>query len=155
MRLSAIVACGFSFSALPLLSGCDTIDKARMRLFGVHVCAPEDESAEWVIAQALRAASDPDEERGWLAFQKVLHSSERTPAALRAWQEGSWSRMRRQAHLYLDESKCFQLVDFREMQGEVGYDYFVANRERELPTPCSVYLDANNNNLWRIKRCSL
>ncbi len=155
MRLTAILACCLSFLAMTALAGCDTIDKARMRLFGVRVCAPEDESAEWVIAQALRAANDPDEERGWLAFQKVLHSSERTPAALRAWREGSWSRMRRQANLYLDDGKCFNLVDFREMQGEVGYDYFVANRQRELPTPCSVYLDANNNNLWRIKRCSL
>lgn len=155
MRLPAIRACCLILLATAALAGCETVDKARMRLFGVHVCAPEDESAEWVIAQALRAAGDPDEERGWSAFQKVLHSSERTPAALRAWREGSWSRMRRQTQLYLDEAKCFNLVDFREMQGEVGYDYFVANRERELPTPCSVYLDANNNNLWRIKRCSL
>ena len=126
-----------------------------MRIFGVRVCAPQAESAEWVIAQALQAASDPDEEKGWAAVQKVLHSSQRSPAALRSWRDGNWSRMRRQFNLYFDADKCFTLVDFRELQGEVGYDYYVANRARELPTPCSVYLDANNNNLWRIKRCSL
>ena len=141
---------------IPLLfSACDTVDKARMRLFGVHVCAPEQETAEWVIAEALQAAADPDEEKGWARLQKVLHSSERTGASLRSWREGNWARMRRQTNLYLDSQKCFDLVDFREMQGEVGYDYFVANKQRELPTPCSVYLDPNNNNLWRIKRCSL
>ena len=155
MRLRTILAFCISFVAVTALSSCDTIDKTRMRIFGVHVCAPEEETAEWVIAQALNAASDPDEDRGWTAFQKLLHSSERTPAALRSWREGSWSRMRRQVNLYLDSAKCFNLVDFREMQGEVGYDYFVANRQREMPTPCSVYTDANNNNLWRIKRCSL
>ena len=155
MRLPALSACVFLLFAFALLPACDTIDKTRMRIFGIHVCAPEDETAEWVLAQALAAASDPDEERGWLAFQKLLHSSERTPAALRSWREGNWSRMRRQTNLYLDADKCFNLVDFREMQGEVGYDYFVANRQREMPTPCSVYTDPNNNNLWRIKRCSL
>ena len=155
MRMPAISAWCLSFLLVAGLCACDTVDKARMRIFGVHVCAPAEETAEWVIAQALAAASDPDEEHGWSAFQKMLHSSERTPAALRSWREGSWARMRRQAGLYLDSSKCFNLVDFREMQGEVGFDYFVANRQREMPTPCSVYLDPNNNNLWRIKRCSL
>ena len=56
MRLNAILACCFSFLAMTALAGCDTIDKARMRLFGVRVCAPEDETAEWVIAQALLRA---------------------------------------------------------------------------------------------------
>ena len=155
MRLHVKLAFSSVILLLVFGVGCDTIDKTRMRIFGIHICAPEEETAEWVIAQALNAASDSDEERGWLAFQKLLHSSERTPAALRSWREGSWSRMRRQVNLYLDSGKCFNLVDFREMQGEVGYDYFVANRQREMPTPCSVYTDANNNNLWRIKRCSL
>ncbi len=155
MRLPVQVVAFLLAFACVAASGCDTIDKTRMRIFGLHICAPEEETAEWVIAQALAAAADTDEERGWLAFQKLLHSSERTPAALRSWREGNWSRMRRQVNLYLDSSKCFNLVDFREMQGEVGYDYFVANRQREMPTPCSVYLDPNNNNLWRIKRCSL
>lgn len=137
------------------LTGCDTMDKARMRLFGVHVCTAEDESAEWVLASALRAAADPDEDRGWAEFQKLLHSSERSASGLRGWREGSWARMRRQASQYLDAEKCFDLVDFREMQGQVGFEYYVANKSRELPTPCAVYVDPNNHNLWRIKRCSL
>jgi hypothetical protein len=155
MRMRAFLAFCLSLLAVVGFGGCDSLDKTRLRIFGLHVCAPEEETAEWVLSQALHAAADPDEERGWAAFQKLLHSSERTPAALRSWREGNWSRMRRQVNLYLDSSKCFNLVDFREMQGEVGYDYFVANKQRDLPTPCSVYTDANNNNLWRIKRCSL
>ena len=142
--------------ALPVtLTACDSVEKVRMRVLGLHVCAPPEESPQWVLARALAAANDPDEERGWADFQQLLHTSERSPAALRGWREGNWARMRRQSGLYLDAEKCFDLVDFREMQGDVGDEYYVANHARDLPTPCAVYLDPDNHNQWRIKRCSL
>lgn len=136
------------------LGGCETVDKARMKLFGVQVCNPEPETAEWVLREALLAASDKDEETGWARFQKVLHSAERSPNALRGWREGSWKRMRNQHALYLDDNECFTLRDFKLQQND-GIDFFVENRHRDLPTPCAVYLDHNNNKLWRVKRCSL
>lgn len=135
-------------------AGCETLDKARMKVLGITVCNPEPESAEWVLREALMAAAEKDEDKGWGRFQKILHTQERSTNALKGWLAGSFSRMRRQHHLYLDEQGCFVLRDFRTLSNE-GIDYFVGNRFRDLPTPCSVYIDRDNNNLWRIKRCSL
>ncbi len=139
---------------LASLAGCEVVDKARMKLLGVTVSNPEPETAEWVIREALLAAKDKDEERGWQRFQKVLHSQERTTNALKGWQQFGWPRLRRQVGLYLDDQDRFVLRDFRTMQND-GIDFFLENRERDLPTPCSVYLDFANNKHWRIKRCSL
>lgn len=146
-----------AFAALCVLvslAGCETFDKARMKLLGVTVENPEPETAEWVILQVLLAAKDPDEERGWEKFQKLLHSQERTNNALKGWQQFGWPRMRRQAKLYLDEHDRIVLRDFKVMQND-GIDFFLENKERDLPTPCSVYLDFANNKHWRVKRCSL
>lgn len=137
-----------------LLGGCEAVDRVRMKLIGITVDQPEPETAEWVLKQALLAASDKDEQRGWDNFQKMLHSSERTTNALRGWYQGNWPRMRKQAPLYLDSEGRFVLRDLRVQQNE-GVDFFVESKIRDLPTPCSVYIDHNNNNVWRIKRCSL
>lgn len=150
-RLARIAALVGALAALP---ACETIDKARMKLIGVTVDQPAPETAEWVLKEVLMAAKDPDEERGWERFQKLLHSQERTTNSLRNWQQFGWPRMRRQANLYLDEHDRFVLRDFKIMQND-GIDYYLENRQRDLPTPCSVYLDFANNKHWRIKRCSL
>lgn len=152
-RLRRLVVVGF-VASVGLLLGCEAVDKARMKLVGVTVDQPEAETAEWVLAEALHAAMEPDADKGWERFQKVLHSQERTPSALAGWQQFGWPRMRKQAKNYLDEDGRFVLRDFRNQQNE-GIDFFLENRTRELPTPCSVYLDYANNKLWRIKRCSL
>lgn len=140
--------------ALGMLGGCEVVDKARMKLLGVKVTNPEPETAEWVLREVLLAGKEPDEEKGWQRFQKVLHSQERTNNALKGWQQFGWPRIRRQAHLYLDETGTFVLRDFRTLQND-GIDFFLENRDRDLPTPCSVYLDFANNKQWRVKRCSL
>ena len=83
-----------------------------------------------------------------------MHSQERTTNALKGWQQFGWPRIRRQAKLYLDEHDRFVLRDFKTMQND-GIDFFLENRERDMPTPCAVYLDFANNKHWRVKRCSL
>lgn len=137
------------------LPSCEAADKARMKLVGIKVCDPEPESAEWVLMEAVKAASEKDDDKGWDRLQKVLHSSERSTNALRGWHEGNWKRMRAQMSNYVDDQGCFTLVDFKAMQGNVGIDYYVKNKTRDMPTPCAVYQDENNNKLWRVKRCSL
>ena len=139
---------------LAAASGCEVVDKARMKVLGVTVENPEPETAEWVLREVLMAAKDPDAEKGWERFQKMLHSQERTNNALRGWQQFGWPRIKRQAHLYLDDQNRYILRDFRVMQND-GIDFFLENRERDLPTPCAVYLDFANNKHWRVKRCSL
>lgn len=145
------------------LGGCDmvgkTIDKARMKLFGITVTDPDPESAEWVLKQAIDAANDSNEERGWEQFQQVLHSEERTPNALRGWYDHAWKRMRRQAKDYVQEDGSFKIVDFKEMMrsagGTAGYEYFIESSKKQMPTPCAVYVDDGNGGKWRIRRCSL
>ena len=146
------------------LSGCDslrfTIDKIRMKTIGITVCEPTPQSAEWILKEAIEAASDKNEERGWERFQKVLHSSERSPNALRSWYTGAWPRMGRQVADYdLDGDGCFKIVNVKEMQkstGELaGLEFYIESRKKEMPTPCAVYLDEKMGDAWRIRRCSL
>ncbi len=146
------------------IAGCDalrmTVDKIRMKTIGIEVCEPDKESAEWVLMEAMEAARDKNEERGWERFQKVLHSSERSPNALRSWYTGAWPRMRRQIkHYDLNGDGCFKMVNLKEMVrgtgGTAGYEYYITSKIKEMPTPCAVYLDDENGNKWRIRRCSL
>lgn len=136
------------------LSGCKTVDKIRMKTLGVMVCEPAEETAEWVIMEALLAGKTDSREKGWERLQAVLHTSERSPAALRSWNEMVYPRLRRQADHYLDGDGCFRLVNFREMQNG-GIDFYVESHRKEMPTPCSVYADGGQGGRWRIKRCSL
>lgn len=140
--------------ALLSLAGCDLVDKARMKFVGITVSNPEPETAEWVLGEVLQAGMEPDEEKGWERFQNVLHSDERSLAALQGWRQFGWPRIRKQAHLYVNDAGQFVLRDFREQQND-GIDFFLQGEGRELPTPCSVYRDKANNTLWRVKRCSL
>ncbi len=158
-------ALGFALllAAATLLGGCDmvgkTIDKARMKVLGVTVTDPAPETAEWVLKEAIESAADENEERGWERFQKVLHSDERTPNALRGWYDHAWKRMRRQAKDYINPDGSFKLVDFKEIMrsagGTAGIEYFIESHKKQMPTPCAVYYDDNNGGKWRIRRCSL
>ncbi len=171
-RRAALPMAALLLIAALALPGCEmvgeTIDKIRVKVIGITVCEPERESAEWVIKRALDAATDKNAERGWNRFQKVLHTSEQTPNALRGWYGMGWKRMRRQAKDYLDEDGCFTIVDFKKMmssrlyktstgreQRVQGIDYYVESYKKEMPTPCAVYIDDDKDGKWRIKRCSL
>ncbi len=150
------------FFSLPL-SGCDmvaeTVDKIRVKVLGITVCEPERETAEWVLKRALDAATEKNADRGWERFQKMLHSSEQSPNALRGWYTMGWKRMRRQAKDYLDPDGCFKIVDFKKVMSSrqllVGVDYYIESHKKEMPTPCAVYIDEEKGGKWRIRRCSL
>lgn len=152
-----------SLAVVLSLGGCEMIgetwDKVILKVFGLTVCEPERESAEWVLKRALDAAVEKDGEKGWEQFQKILHSSEQTPNALRGWYTMGWKRMRRQAKDYLDSDGCFKIVDFKKVMTSrnelAGVDYYVESHKKEMPTPCAVYIDEEKGDKWRIKRCSL
>ncbi len=145
------------------ITACDTvhrtIDKARMKIMGIEVLDPERETAEWVLRQALDAANNENEEEGWERFQRMLHSEERTPNSLRNWYDNGWKRMRRQAKDYLGPDNSFKLMDYKEIMsstGELaGVEFYIASAKKEMPTPCAVYRDAEQEDRWRIRRCSL
>lgn len=160
---ATLLRAALAIALLVGVGGCDivgkTVDKARMKIFGIVVTNPDPESAEWVIKQAIEAAMDSNEETGWERFQQTLHSEERTPNALRGWYEGGWKRMRRQAKDYVDPDGSFKIVDFKEIMasagGIAGYEFYLESHRKEMPTPCAVYTDDDNGGKWRIRRCSL
>lgn len=163
-RTMFVTLFGMLMATLLLASGCDslksTLDKARMKLVGVTVTNPERESAEWVLKQAIEAARDKNAERGWEKFQKILHSSEQSPNALRGWYTGAWKRLGRQVEDYiLEDGVSFKIVDYKEVMSStgqlVGLDYYIVSRKKEMPTPCAVYRDDEKGGKWRIRRCSL
>ncbi len=159
-RTAALIA-GLAILATAL-GGCEpilkTVDKARMKLFGIRVTDPEPESAEWVLLQVLQAALEKDEEVGWERFQKVLHSSERTTQGLQNWHEMGWKRIRKQADDYLDDDGSFKIVDFKDIMSSteevVGLEFYVESVKKEMPTPCAVYIDEEAAGHWRVRRCS-
>ncbi|MBP46510.1 MAG: hypothetical protein CMH53_01065 [Myxococcales bacterium] len=153
-----------SLILLLLLGGCDsirtTIDKVRLKTIGITVTEPDTETAEWVLMNAIEAARDKNEAAGWQKFQHMLHSSERSVAALRGWYTGAWPRMRKQIdHYDINGDGSFKIVDVREMTrsagGIAGYEYYIVSKKKEMPTPCAVYKDEENGEKWRIRRCSL
>jgi len=157
-RLAIVLLLALTFSACQSIKL--TIDKIRMKTIGITVIDPEPDSAEWVLMEALEAAKDDNAERGWERFQKVLHTSERSPNALRSWYTGAWPRMRRQADDYdINGDGSFKIVNVKDMVksigGLAGLEFYIVSRKKEMPTPCAVYLDEEHGDAWRIRRCSL
>lgn len=61
------------------LPSCEAADKARMKLVGIKVCDPEPESAEWVLMEAVKAASEKDDDKGWDRLQKSCTARNAAP----------------------------------------------------------------------------
>jgi len=146
--LALLLAAGF------VAEGCR---KLQTRLgIGYDVTAPEEGTPEKVLQDALRAAADPDAEKGWQAFMRLLHSDERSPNSLSNWEGMTFSRMRRQVKHYLkDEAKfAFEIKDVRDLD-DGGIKYFLFTSKSDMPTPCTLRPDKVANNQWRISGCSL
>ena len=147
---------------LPALSGCDYISEvatqAQIKVFGITVCDPDKESAEWVLMKTLQAMNAKDPEKGWEDFQKLLYSSERTLNALRGWRQMTWKRLRKQRDHYLDEDGCYKIVKQRKIESSrgklQGLEFYVQSKYKDMGTPCAVSRDKGNKGRWRIKRCS-
>jgi hypothetical protein len=112
---------------------------------------------EHVIAGALAAARDPDETRGWSAFEALLHTDEKLPDALITRRSMNFAASRRKAHLFLLEEgpKPVFKVDRIVEEGTDTVRFFVHN-PKSMPTPCSARLDLTlKPPAWRVGICSL
>lgn len=129
------------------------------RPLGERFCTPNRETAPWVLKQALDAAGQEDTQESWQTFEKMLHSSQRTPDALQRWRTSGWQRLRRRSSGYVDGKGCFKVVDIEMVMNDsdelIGMVYAVADPERVAPGTCALYADAGNGNRWRIKECEL
>lgn len=152
MRVTWIMAL---VALLLCTAGCQQV----RRLAGIHttVDAPEAGSPEAVVFDALAAAIESDEAKGWKAFRQLLHSEQlASPISEKTWRTMNFSTLRRKARLYLenDSSPVYKLA-YTEDIAPAGIKLFIYNEKSEVPTPCTVNPDPEHDNAWRISICSL
>jgi len=137
----------------------DPTEKSQTALFpltsapGTIVKDPNPESPEGLIQRALLAAMEPDEAKGWAAFEAILHDDQKYGQALTYRREMNFAAMRRKVKLFLfeDPTKPIYKIDRIIEEGDI-IRIFVHNKE-SMPTPCEVRLDATKH--WKIGICSL
>ena len=136
-------------------AGCQQV----RRMAGIHttVEAPEAGSPEAVVFDALAAALDPNEPKGWKSFKALLHSDQlASPISEKTWRTMNFSALRRKARLYLeDDALPTYKLAYTEDMAPAGLKLFIFNEKSEVPTPCTVHPDPQHNNAWRISMCSL
>ncbi len=126
---------------------------------GIHttIDAPEAGTPEAVLYDALVAAIEPDEAKGWKAFRGLLHSEQLSSAiSEKTWRTMNYSTLRRKARLYLeDDGKPAYKLAYTEDVAPSSLKLFIFNEKSEVPTPCTLKPDVTQNNAWRISLCSL
>ncbi|MGM0575809.1 MAG: hypothetical protein ACQEXJ_08790 [Myxococcota bacterium] len=140
-----------------LVGGCDRVDKWLGCKWSTTVTSPEEGTPEWVVHEAVQAALEEDEAKGWERFRKLLHSSQLdSPASEQNWRTMNFSTFRRKVPLYLeDDNKAVFDICYQEDQADGGRRLFVKNEKSEMPTPCKVMKDPEAGGAWRITMCSL
>ncbi|MGM0575452.1 MAG: hypothetical protein ACQEXJ_06950 [Myxococcota bacterium] len=115
------------------------------------------QAQEAVIAEAIQAALEEDEAKGWRQFEALLHSGQKlAPHSLQNWREFNFSSFRRKVDLYVKddaEGVAFEVVRVDELPGD-RVKLFIRN-EKSSPTPCTVKKDPEADGAWRIHNCSL
>ncbi len=143
-------------AALLLTSvGCQ--DVRRMAGITTTIDDPDPGTPEAVLYDALTAALDKDEAKGWKAFRSLLHSEQLSSAiSEKTWRTMNFSTLRRKARLYLeDDGKPAYQLAYTEDVAPASLKLFIFNEKSEVPTPCTLKPDPAQNNAWRISLCSL
>ena len=120
--------------------------------FAAEPLAPLD-----ILFNALAAALEPDEAKGWKAYRALLHSEQLSSAiSEKTWRTMNYSTLRRKARLYLeDDGKPAYKLAYSEGVAPTSLKLFIFNEKSEVPTPCTLKPDATQQNAWRISLCSL
>ena len=137
--------------ALSVTGGCDWV-REKLGL-GYMVVAPEEESPEWVVQQVLKASTMEPFEDAWAEYQKYLHSSELTPAALQSWETLRFPALRRKHTCFLRTEEGEYAYEVKERVEERD-DYMqlrVSCKTTDVPTPCHLFQDPEQGGKWRIK----
>ena len=151
-RTSRLVLVGLL--ALLALPGCQFL---RLKLgFGYTVDVAAPDTPERVLQDALKAALEPDAEKGWLEFLKLLHTEQKDKGSLEAWKSLKFREMRKKATNYITNvaTSGFTVKRIRE-EDDGNVSYFLLSPKTDMPTPCTVKPDPEQSNAWRITRCSL
>jgi len=140
--------------ALLALPGCQFL---RLKLgFGYGVDVAVAGTPEAVIQDALKAAIEPDAEKGWVEFLKLLHTEQKDKGSLESWKGLKFREMRKKATNYVTNvaTTGFTVKRVRE-EDDGNVSYFLHSPKTDMPTPCTVKPDPEQSNAWRITRCSL
>ncbi len=145
------------FLALAFVASAPGCKKVQRLLPPKTIENPEAGTPEAIVQEAIKAAMTKDEAEGWKHFRSLLHSSElESPASEKNWRQMNFATFRRKVPLFLeDPSKPVYKMQYYEETADGMYKVFVINSKSDVPTPCGVKRDANNNDEWRIKMCSL
>jgi hypothetical protein len=141
-----LLVSSFALAATP---GCQKI-KTTLGL-GETVSDPAPGSPEALIQSVLKTARMNDEAEGWEAFVDLLHSQETaSPAAMNQWQTMRFPTIRRKVDLLLVDRSAliYKLMDKREEGKDLKV--FVQNSQSDMPSPCTLRLDPERGNSWRV-----
>lgn len=138
--------------ALVAVAGAAGCQKIRSKIgMGTTISSPDPGTPEKVIQDVLKAARMSDEADGWVAFSMLLHSQESSsPAAMNEWQTMRFPTMRRKVDFLLVDKAAlvYKLMDKREEGKELKV--YVNNSQSDMPTPCTLRRDPEQNNAWRV-----
>lgn len=141
--------------ALALTTGaCRTI-KNKLGI-SETVTDPAEGTPEKVIQDVLRAGLEKDPETGWKMFAKLLHSDQRTSAALQQWRAFNYQALRKKVELFIqDRDKVSYAIERVDEEDDGSLTFFLSNSKSDMPTPCNVIQDEKQGGEWKVKRCSL
>jgi len=120
------------------------------------VTNPGEGTPERVVQDVLRAGLEKDAETGWKMFAKLLHSDQRTPAALQQWKAFNYPALRKKVELFVKDREAVSFgIERVDEEDDGSMTFFLTNSKSDMPTPCNVIKDKEANDEWRVKRCSL
>ncbi len=87
----------------------------------------------------------------------LLHSKQlKSVASERNWRNFNFQTTRRKYKLYLeDDEKPVFKFGYMEEDLDGGVAIYIRNEKSDMPTPCTVRPDPEQDNKWRITKCSL
>ena len=136
-------------AVLAVVPGCRTVK--LMAGLGELVTQPDPGTPEHVVQEVLKAASNPDRETGWGAFEALLHSEEAgSQRALQEWRDTKFDTIRRKASTLVQDQTSFayRMMDLRK-EGET-VQVFVKNSASDMPSPCRLKPDPAVRGAWRV-----
>ncbi len=113
-----------------------------------------------MIYKAIEAALVADTDEGYKKVRPLLHTEiTSSPAAESHYRTNIFEAFHRKAYLFsIDDKSGAYKLDYDEDDEKPGQivKIFVVNEKSDMPTPCRLKRDANQNNDWKISnQCSL
>jgi len=138
--------------ALCIVGGAISCQSVKRKLnISETVSDPAPGTPEKVVQDVLKAATNPDQEEGWIQFTRTLHTDETEAViAMKGWKEMKYPSLRRKADYFITDkaATAYKILD-RQEEGS-NLLLFVVSSQAEYPTPCRLKRDAAQGNAWKV-----